>query len=100
MSKTIVSFAPHKTALTISILFAVSSFFFLIPMVLAFSFMPSTDADGNPMEFGPPMAFFLAMPVFYLIFGYISTAIGAWLYNRVAKFTGGIQVNVVDSSSS
>lgn len=97
MSKSIISFAPHKTALTISVLFAISSLVFVIPAMIMFSFIPNTDANGNAIQMGPPMIMFVLMPIFYLIFGYISTLIGAWLYNKVAKFTGGIKVTVVDS---
>ena len=100
MSKSIISFAPHKTALTISILFAVSSLIFVIPMAILFSLIPSNEITGSQDSFGPSIGFFIAMPIFYLIFGYISTAIGALLYNFVAKFTGGIKINVSESSSS
>lgn len=32
-----------------------------------------------------------AMPFIYLIFGFIFTALGAWVYNLVAGWVGGIE---------
>ena len=92
MIKSITYFAPHKTALTISLVFAISSLLFVIPMMLMFSFMPITDQHGNPIDVSFPIGFFIFMPIFYFIFCYIFTAIGAWIYNKVSKFTGGIML--------
>ena len=92
--KRIVSFAPHKTALTVAVIFALISTLFLIPMFIGFSSMPATDHEGNPIQFGPPIGFMIAMPFFYFIFTYIFTVIGSFIYNKIAKYTGGIVVDV------
>jgi uncharacterized RDD family membrane protein YckC len=94
--KSITYVAPHKTALTVSLVFAISSLLLVIPMTLIFSFMPMYDQAGNPVNSGFPMGVLLAMPVFYFIFGYIFTGIAAWLYNKVAMFTGGIKYEAVE----
>jgi len=94
--KRIVSFSPHKTALTVATIFALISMLFLIPMIIGFSSMPTTDHEGNPISFGPPIGFFIAMPFLYFIFTYIFTIIGTFIYNKIAKYTGGIEVEVVD----
>jgi uncharacterized membrane protein YjjB (DUF3815 family) len=100
VSKSIISFSPHKTALTVSILFAVTSLIFMIPMALMFAAMPGTDVNGNPVDLAFPLVVVIVMPFFYFVFGYISTVIGALIYNQVAKFTGGIRVEVADSTNS
>lgn len=93
MIKSITYFNPHKTALTASLVFALGSLIFIVPMAIGFSFMPSVDNDGNPVNTQfPTMMMF--MPVFYLIFGYIWTAFSAWIYNIVAKYTGGIKLDL------
>lgn len=88
--KSFTYFAPHKTALTCSLVFAIGSLIFIIPMSVMFMFMPATDKFGNPVHMAFPIGMLLAMPIFYFIFGYISTAFFAWCYNKISKFTGGI----------
>ena len=92
--KRIVSFSPHKTALTVAIIFALMSLLFLIPMFIGISTMPATDHEGNPINIGPPVGFMVAMPFLYFIFTYIFTVIGTFIYNRVAKLTGGIVLDI------
>jgi hypothetical protein len=89
--KRVISFAPHKTAVTVALVFAISSLIFILPMIGIFSLIPATDQDGNPIDAGFPLGLIVFMPVVYLIMGYLGTAFAAWVYNRVAKFTGGIQ---------
>jgi len=92
--KTITKFSPHKTALTMACVMALSSLIFLIPMSLALLAAPMTDANGNSVDASLPFGFMVAMPFLYLIIGYIMTIIGAWLYNFVSKYTGGIQFEI------
>jgi hypothetical protein len=66
------------------VLMAVTSLIFLVPFFLFFS------AFG-PAQARPPMFMMLVMPVLYLIFGYISVAIGCAIYNALYKFVGGIE---------
>ena len=91
-------FDPHKTALTCAAVFAVGSLLFLLPMALMFAFIPASNVNGAPMVF--PLTMILIMPVFYFIFGYISTAFFAWLYNRIASYTGGIRFQLSEDSES
>lgn len=94
--KNITYIAPHKTALTVSLVFALSSLLFIIPMMLMFSFMPMHDQNGKPIDSNFPVGFILVMPVFYFIFGYIFTGFAAFLYNQVAKLTGGIRYETTE----
>ena len=100
MKKAVLKFSPHKTAITLSLVMALSSLLFIIPMVISFSLMPSIDANGNSMNMAFPIGMIIAMPFFYLIIGYLFTALGAWIYNQVAKFTGGIQFELVDENDT
>ena len=92
MIKSITYIAPHKTALTAALVLAISSLIFIIPMMIMVGFMPSVDNAGNPIPKQFPGIMMLAMPFFYFIFGYIFTGLSAFIYNKVAKFTGGIQI--------
>ena len=61
-----------------------------IPMTIIMSFVaPQVDQNGNPVEF--PMAMLIAIPFFYLIFGYITTAIGCAIYNFFYPYIGGFE---------
>lgn len=63
MIKSIIYIAPHKTALTVSLVMANSSLLFIIPMIIMFSFMLATDQHGNPINARFPFI----MPVFYFM---------------------------------
>jgi hypothetical protein len=62
-----------------------------IPFFLVIGMMGPT--DGNNFFFGGTMMA-VAMPVLYGIFGVIGGAIGAALYNLVAGWVGGIEVEI------
>lgn len=88
--KRVTYIAPHKTALTCSLVLAIGSLVILVPMAVIFSFTPLTDAQGHSFHAAFPTINFLIFPIIYLVFGYIFTAIFAFIYNRIAKLTGGI----------
>ena len=48
----------------------------------------------SPDEAGFGMGFALALPLIYGVAGFISGAIGAFLYNIVAGWVGGIEVDL------
>jgi hypothetical protein len=85
--KSITYFAPHKTALTFAVLFAIMSLIFIIPMAILLSLV-------TPEGAGLPIGMMLAMPIIYFVMGYLSTALMAWIYNKVANYTGGITFKI------
>ena len=97
VSKTISHVSPHQTALTAAVLWTVMSIFFIVPMFLIglLGGQP-TNQEGEPVARTFFLGFLIALPVFYLVFGYLSTALLALLYNRISKFTGGIQFELSD----
>lgn len=98
MKKQIKRLSPHQNGKVFGILMAVSSLFLFMPMALMMSAIgPQVDQNGNEIVF--PMALFIAMPVFYAIFGYIFTAIGCALYNFMFKYIGGLEFEVVEKSA-
>lgn len=99
MKTQIKRFSPHQNAKVFAVLTAVSSLIFLIPMILIMTFtMPPVDAQGNPVEL--PIFMFVMAPIFYLIFGYISVAIGCLIYNFLAGFIGGIEFELSSEDDS
>ncbi|MDI3326893.1 hypothetical protein QKW35_21160 [Pontibacterium granulatum] len=95
MKKQIRRFSPHQNAKVFAVLMAVSIVPFFVPMLIMMGFtMPDVDRHGNPIDF--PMMMFWMMPFIYLIFGYISVAIGCAIYNFLFRFVGGIEVEISD----
>lgn len=81
LKKQIINIAPLQTAKVFALLYFVLSIPLVGLMAISFSLSPAR----------PPMGFLLAVPFIYLIFGFFFTALGAWVYNLVASWVGGIE---------
>jgi len=93
MKKQITKLSPHQNGKVFGILMALITLPFLLPMMFMFAFTaPQHDQFGNPVEF-PTFIIFVA-PFMYLIFGYISVAIGCLFYNFIQRFVGGFEFEV------
>jgi drug/metabolite transporter (DMT)-like permease len=84
MKQQVARLSPHQNGKVFAVLMALGSLVFLVPFSAVFWFAP---ADPN----APPAWLFLLFPVIYLIMGYISVAVGCWLYNVMFKYIGGIE---------
>ena len=92
------SFSVLRTSTTMGIvmfLFVLAStllvgLLFLIPDSAAHHHAAVQSARNEP---GPWI--FAALPFAEGIFGFLGTALFCWLYNRIFRFTGGIELNVV-----
>lgn len=90
MKKQIKRLSPHQNGKVFGILMAVATLPMFIPMMFVMSMgMPSTDQNGNPIEF--PTTMFVMFPIMYLIFGYVSVAIMCFFYNLLQRFIGGFE---------
>ena len=84
--------SPHQNGKVWGIILAIVSLVFLLPfLLLARAFQPAGTA-GAPLWVG------LVAPIFYLIFGYIGTAIGCLIYNALIPLTGGIEYDSTESA--
>jgi hypothetical protein len=90
MKQQIKQLSPHQNGKVFGVLMAVSSLVFILPLALLMTLSaPQVDQHGNPVNF--PTFMLVLMPVFYLVFGYLSVAIGCAIYNFIAKYIGGIE---------
>ena len=90
MKKQIKRLSPHQNAKVFAILMTVGAIVMFIPMAIIMLLVgPQVDQNGNPVESSIMM--FAIMPFFYLIFGYIFTAIACAIYNVFFRFIGGIE---------
>ena len=88
--KRIKKFGVIQTAKVTGITYFFIGALFLIPMGL-FSAVAGSDIPGFPMGGG---IFMIFMPVIYGIAGFITGAIGCFVYNLIAGWTGGIEVEI------
>lgn len=97
MKRQIKRLSPHQNGKVFAVLMTIGAIVMFIPMALMMYFIgPQTDAQGNPVEF--PIFMFVILPVFYLVFGYISVAIGCAIYNFCYRFIGGIEFETEEHS--
>lgn len=89
MKRQIRQVSAVQTAKVMALMYFVIGLIFFLIMGIFSAFMPGPR---------PPFAtgFMLAMPFFYLIFGFVFTVISALVYNLVAKWTGGVEFTVED----
>jgi hypothetical protein len=78
-------FSVHQNAKVFAVMMAIASLVFVIPF-----FLFARAVGPKPAAF-PSGVFILVLPLMYLVVGYVSVAIGCWVYNLLAKLTGGIE---------
>jgi hypothetical protein len=82
-------FGIGQTAKVVAALYALMGLVF-VPIFLIM-------ATFSPRETGFGAGFALAMPIIYGVMGFIFTAIGCAIYNFVAGFVGGVEVDIEDA---
>lgn len=87
MKKQIVNVSIAQTAKVAAALY------FVISLPLVAIMMLTTLVTGQG---GIGIVFMILLPVLYVIFGFIFTAIAAWLYNLVAARIGGIEFTTAE----
>lgn len=86
MSQRIERFGVIQTAKVVGILYGLLGLVF-VPIFLLIAVMaPEGEAFG--------LGFAIALPVLYGLAGFIFTVLGCWLYNLVAGWVGGIEVEL------
>jgi hypothetical protein len=81
-----------QTSKVVAIIMFFISLIFMIPFVLIGSLIGEMLGDFIPGFYFGGGLFFIFIPFSYGIFGFISTAISCLIYNLIAKWTGGIEL--------
>ena len=89
MKKRITSIAPWQTGKTLALVYFFMGLLFVVPIGLLFSLVPA--APGQPK---PGIGFFIAMPFLYAAAGLVFVPLVCWIYNKAARFVGGVEVTV------
>ncbi|HEU4828426.1 MAG TPA: hypothetical protein VFT04_04450 [Gemmatimonadales bacterium] len=80
-----------QMAKVMGVLYFMIGILFAAIMGLFGSMFPST-GEENVAIFGGVML--IALPIIYGVFGFLAGALMAWLYNIVAGFTGGLELEM------
>ncbi len=91
MKHRITRLSPHQNGKTFGIISAICSLVFVIPFFLLGTMF------GGMRTGGAPTWLVFLVPIFYLIAGYIGTAIACWIYNLLIPLTGGIEYETSDT---
>src|SRR5947207_1869540 len=73
----------------------------LVPFMLAFmafgGLAARSQGGGNvpalPLMFGMGLGFMIMLPLMYTLMGFVFGVIGAWVYNLLAKWIGGFELD-------
>jgi hypothetical protein len=93
-TKRIKRFAPLQLGKMLAILYGIMGLIFIpffLLMTLVAAHMPAQQRVGL-LAFGAGFAVFV--PIIYAAMGFVFGALGALIYNLVAKWIGGIEVEV------
>lgn len=84
--------SPHQNAKVFAVIMTLGSLVFMLPfMAISTAMMPSGASF--------PWGMLVAMPVAYLVFGYLMTLVACAFYNLMVRFTGGFEFTT-DSKDS
>jgi hypothetical protein len=80
-----------QTSIVSAIIFFILSLIMVVPMMLVMG-IAGVFSDNMGFAFGG--AFMIFMPIMYAVIGFLFTALWCWMYNVVAKWIGGIEIEV------
>lgn len=98
MTKRIKRIAPLQLGKMMAVIYGLFSLLF-IPFFLLFTAVASLapQTEGAPplaAMLGVGVGFMIMMPFLYVAMGFVTGAVGAIIYNLVAKWLGGIEIEV------
>jgi hypothetical protein len=84
---------PVKLGITLAVIYGIMSLIFIIPFFLIMSVVGAAGAKngGQALPFVFTGAFMIFLPIIYAVLGFIGGIIAAFIYNLVAKWTGGVE---------
>ena len=89
--KRIKKFGVYQTSKVVAINLFVGALIFVIPFGMGSRLLIGTNHPGFP--FGSGLFFFL-LPILYGVISFIITALACMIYNFIAEWTGGIEIEI------
>lgn len=94
MTKQIKRIAPLQAGKMLGVLYGLMGLLFLPFFLLSGALASNMPMDQRMGLMAAGMGFSVLAPIFYAVMGFIFGVIGAWLYNLVAKWIGGFEVEL------
>lgn len=99
MTRRLKRIAPLQLGKMLAVIYGASTllfvpFFMLFAGIASMAPHPQNGAAPFPMMIGMGVGAFVFLPFLYAFFGFITGVIGAFIYNLVAGWIGGIEVEV------
>lgn len=94
MKKRLTNVNPLKLGITLGVIYDIMSLIFLVPFFLIVSLIGAASAARGGGPALPALftgVFVIFMPIIYAVVGFIGGVIAAFIYNLVAKWTGGVE---------
>jgi len=98
MSTQIRSIAPFQAGKVAAIMYFIFGLIFAIPFALMFGLAASQQGAAGAGAMGIGMV--IMMPIGYAIAGLIFVPLACWLYNVVAGWVGGIEIQLQDGGGA
>jgi len=100
MKKRLTNVNPLKLGITLAMIYGIMSLIIAVPIFLIAMLAGAASAHSGtqalPAIFSGVFVIFL--PVIYAVLGFIGGVIAAFIYNMVAKWTGGIEFITEEAS--
>ena len=97
MKKQLKSISPLRAGIVLAVMYGIIGCI-ILPFFLIAAVFGAHASSGGAMIGGAFFAIFI--PIFYAIAGFIGGVISAFVYNLVAKWTGGLEFEVEDVPAS
>ena len=94
--KSLRSIAPLRAGIVLGATYGLLSLMVVPLIILMVVAGKMTGSPANGMT-ALPIAFIVILPFAYAALGFIGGIIGAFVYNLIAKFTGGLQFELADA---
>ncbi|HTQ50347.1 MAG TPA: DUF3566 domain-containing protein [Candidatus Acidoferrales bacterium] len=101
MKRRLRSVSPLKLGITLGVIYGVLSLIVAVPLFLVFSLIGAASATKGGGPAFPALfsgVFIIFLPFVYAVIGFIAGVIMAFIYNLVAKWTGGVEFTTEEVS--
>lgn len=101
MKRRLTNINPLKLGITLAVIYGVLALIIAVPMFLLMSLAGvASAAKGDDQALAALFSgvFIIFLPVIYAVIGFIAGVITAFIYNLVAKWTGGVEFTTEEAA--
>jgi hypothetical protein len=101
MKRRLTNVSPLKLGITLGVIYGILSLIIVVPLFLIISLVGAATAAKGGGQALPALfsgVFIIFLPIIYAVLGFIAGVIMAFVYNLVAKWTGGVEFTTEEVS--